>query len=48
MGSFARINTDNLVTIPKSMLETRIVALSAMKIDALDLALGFSLGLTGR
>jgi hypothetical protein len=36
------------VTIPKAMLETRIVALSAMKTEALDVALGFSLELTGR
>lgn len=42
------INTDNLVTIPKTMLEARIVALSSMKIEALDAALGFSLGMNGR
>jgi hypothetical protein len=32
--------------IPKTMLESRIVALSPMKIEALDAALQFSLGLT--
>jgi len=42
------INTDNLVTIPKNMLESRIVALSSMKLEALDAALQFSLGLSGR
>lgn len=42
------INTDNLVTIPKTMLEARIVALGALKLAALDAALGFSLGLNGR
>jgi mRNA interferase MazF len=42
------INTDNLVTIPKTMLESRIAALSSSKIEALDAALAFSLGLNGR
>ena len=42
------INTDNLVTIPKLMLESRITSLSSAKIEALDAALGFSLGLNPR
>ena len=42
------INTDNLVTIPKAVLESRIVALSSMKIEALDAALGYSLGLNNQ
>ncbi len=40
------INTDNLVTIPRSILETRIAALSAAKTEQLDAALRFSLGLS--
>jgi mRNA interferase MazF len=40
------INTDNLVTIPRSLLETRIAALSATKTAQLDEALRFSLGLS--
>jgi len=42
------INADNLVTIPKTMLESRIVSLSSMKLEALDAALQFSLGLSRR
>lgn len=38
-------NTDNLVTIPKSWLESRIGALGGEKVAALDVALAFSLGL---
>lgn len=40
------INTDNLVTIPRSLLETRIVSLGAAKTEQLDAALRFSLGLS--
>jgi len=39
------INTDNLVTIPRSLLETKIASLSAAKTEQLDAALRFSLGL---
>ena len=39
------VNTDNLVTIPRALLETRIAALSAAKTEQLDDALRFSLGL---
>jgi mRNA interferase MazF len=39
------INTDNLVTIPKAWLDSRIAGLRADKRDALDAALRFSLGL---
>jgi mRNA interferase MazF len=39
------INTDNVVTIPKSLLESRITALSAGKLEQLETALRFSLGL---
>lgn len=39
------INTDNLVTIPKSLLESQIATLSAAKLDQLDAALRFALGL---
>jgi mRNA interferase MazF len=42
------INTDNLVTIPKTMLESRITSLDSVKIEALDAALGYSLGLGSR
>ncbi|HET7503585.1 MAG TPA: type II toxin-antitoxin system PemK/MazF family toxin [Kofleriaceae bacterium] len=42
------INTDNLVTIPKQMIESRIAVLAAAKLAALDAALGFSLGLDRR
>jgi mRNA interferase MazF len=38
-------NADNLVTIPKIWLESCIAALPRDKIDALDVALGFALGL---
>ena len=39
------INTDNLMTIQKAKLESRIVSLSSVKSDELDAALRFSLGL---
>jgi mRNA interferase MazF len=39
------INTDNLVTIPKAWLESRIDALHADRAVALDAALRFSLAL---
>jgi mRNA interferase MazF len=39
------INTDNLVTIPKTLLESHIASLSAAKLGELDFALQFSLGL---
>lgn len=39
------INTDNLVTIPKHLLETKLVTLSAERVAELDAALAFSLGL---
>ena len=39
-------NTDSLVTIPKTWLETRIAPLRGEKIAALDAALRFSLALT--
>jgi mRNA interferase MazF len=39
------INTDNLVTIPKTLLESHITSLSKAKLDELDAALRFSLGL---
>lgn len=39
------VNTDNLVTIPKTWLKSRIAALHPDKRDALDAALKFSLGL---
>lgn len=39
------INTDNLVTIPKALLESHIVSLSKTKLKQLDAALQFSLGL---
>jgi mRNA interferase MazF len=38
-------NADNVVTIPKTWLETRITALRSEKARALDDALRFSLGL---
>jgi mRNA interferase MazF len=38
-------NADNLVTIPKTWLDSRIGALSADKTDALDAALRFALAL---
>ena len=40
------INTDNLATIPKTLLESHIVSLTAAKLEQLDEALRFSLGLT--
>lgn len=39
------INTDNLVTIPKSLLETKLTSLGADRVAELELALAFSLGL---
>ena len=39
------INTDNLVTIPKALLESHITSLSKPKLEQLDAALQFSLGL---
>jgi mRNA-degrading endonuclease toxin of MazEF toxin-antitoxin module len=39
------INTDNLVTIPKALLESHIASLSTARLDQLDAALRFSLGL---
>jgi mRNA interferase MazF len=39
------INTDNLVTIPKALLEAHITSLGKPKLDQLDAALRFSLGL---
>jgi mRNA interferase MazF len=39
------INTDNLVTIPRALLESRIASLSKAKLEQLDVALQFSLGL---
>ena len=39
------INTDNLVTIPKVLLEAPISSLGAAKLAQLDAALRFSLGL---
>lgn len=39
------INTDNLVTIPRSLLESHITSLSKAKLEQLDVALQFSLGL---
>jgi mRNA interferase MazF len=39
------INTDNLVTIPRTLLEAKLVSLSAAKTEQLDDALQFSLGL---
>jgi mRNA interferase MazF len=39
------INTDNLVTIPKSLLESKLSSLEADRIAELDAALAFSLGI---
>jgi len=39
------INTDNLVTIPKALLESHIASLSKTRLEQLDAALQFSLGL---
>ena len=39
------INADNLVTIPRTLLESRITSLGAAKLTQLDAALAFSLGL---
>jgi mRNA interferase MazF len=39
------INTDNLVTIPKALLESKIVSLDAERVGELERALAFSLGL---
>lgn len=39
-------NADNVVTIPKVWLDSRITALSASKVSALDDALRFSLALS--
>ncbi len=38
-------NADNVVTIPKTWLDERIAMLSVAKLEAIDLALKFSLGL---
>jgi mRNA interferase MazF len=38
-------NADNLVTIPKAWLESRIAALSPEKVGALDATLRFALAL---
>jgi mRNA interferase MazF len=38
-------NLDNLTTIPKQLLESRITALTAAKVDAVDDAIAFALGL---
>lgn len=40
-------NTDNIVTIPKHWLGSRIATLRQSKVEALDRALIFSLGLEG-
>ena len=39
------INADNLVTIPKALLESKLVSLRPAKLAELDAALAFSLGL---
>jgi mRNA interferase MazF len=39
------INTDHLITILKTLLESQITTLSEAKFEQLDAALGFSLGL---
>ena len=39
------INTDNLVTISKALLESQIASLSSARLDQLDAALRFSLGM---
>ena len=39
-------NLDNLVTIPKTWLEARVVQLAPARLAALDTALRFSLGLS--
>ncbi len=39
------VNTDNLATIPKTWLESKITNLRASKLAALDLALKYSLGI---
>lgn len=39
------INTDNLVTIDKTLLESKLVSLRAEKVAELEAALAFSLGL---
>ena len=38
-------NADNIVTIPKAWLETRVATLAAEKVEALDAALRFALAL---
>jgi mRNA interferase MazF len=38
------INADNLVTIPKALLEEKIVMLERRRILAMDAAIAFSLG----
>ncbi len=38
------VNADNLVTLPKTWLDKRVGALSRQKLQALDRALCFSLG----
>jgi mRNA-degrading endonuclease toxin of MazEF toxin-antitoxin module len=39
-------NADSLVTIPKTWLDERVALLAAEKVEALDGALRFSLGLS--
>ena len=39
------INTDNLVTIPRTLLDSHITSLSTAKLEQLDVALRFSLGM---
>jgi len=43
MSTSCAINTDNLLTISKSSLESRIASLSADKLEQLDDALRYSL-----
>lgn len=38
-------NLDNLTTIPKLLLKSRVTALSEAKVDAVDEAIAFALGL---
>lgn len=39
------VNADNLVTVPKTWLESRVAPLTNPKVAALDQALAFALGL---
>ncbi len=41
------IQTDNLATIPKALLETKILSLTSAKLAELDEALRYALGLDG-